>query len=34
MDIIDLGTASTETQGGGGLSFDNIVDPVHTRQEA
>jgi hypothetical protein len=33
MDIIDLGTASTETQGGERLGFDNIIDPVHTKLE-
>ena len=32
MDIIDLGTASTETQGSDNHSFDNIVDPNHTKQ--
>jgi hypothetical protein len=33
MDIIDLGTASTETQGGLAQSFDNVIDPVNTKQE-
>jgi hypothetical protein len=33
MDIIDLGTASTETQGSHGPSLDNIIDPVLTRME-
>jgi hypothetical protein len=32
MDIIDLGTASTETQGGARMSLDNVIDPIHTKQ--
>jgi hypothetical protein len=32
MDIIDLGTASTETQGGDLQGFDNVIDPMHTKQ--
>jgi hypothetical protein len=33
MDIIDLGTASTETQGSAGPSSDNVIDPMHTKQQ-
>jgi hypothetical protein len=33
MDIIDLGTASTETQGGLTQSLDNVIDPMHTKQQ-
>jgi hypothetical protein len=32
MDIIDLGTASTETQGADRMGLDNVIDPIHTRQ--
>jgi hypothetical protein len=33
MDIIDLGTASTETQGGDLMTIDNVFNPAHTKLE-
>jgi hypothetical protein len=33
MDIIDLGTASTETQGSDVFGFDNVIIPMPLKQE-
>jgi hypothetical protein len=33
VDIIDLGTASTETQGSDVFGLDNVVDPILHKQE-